>query len=282
MSLPRVSLVVFALLIGCARAGSTAGDEPDADGVINLGPDADPSRPDGSGGGGDPVDAAPPDAFVQGECTLVPQTGCQAGQACDLDDTELATAGTLCRNAGIGSDTSTCTTNTQCAAGYTCLGGSPTTSQCYEFCAGDSDCLLLQGGLCVIQIVYGDPPMDVPGVKVCSKACDPLVSSGCPTAFGCHVYQEESPGTRFFTHCLPSGGGGQEATCAADEDCQVNYSCVNTGLATNPIRCLKNCIVDPGGGVGTGCSGLAGTACVGFTNAPTINGNEYGVCWDGN
>src|SRR5688500_8488730 len=103
MSLPRVCLVVLTsvsvLVTACASAGTPGtgnGDGPDGSG-ISLGPDADPSRPDGSGGGpGDPADAAPPDAFVQGECTLVPQTGCQAGQACDLDDTMLSTAGTLC------------------------------------------------------------------------------------------------------------------------------------------------------------------------------------------
>jgi hypothetical protein len=234
-------------------------------------PDADPNRPD-STVIQLPPDAAPDDANVAAACTLVPQSGCP-GEACDLDDAMLATGGTVCRPVtAMGMDTSTCAGVTTCAAGWTCLGASATESQCYEFCATDSQCAPATGGLCVINIVYGTPPMEVPGVTVCSKACDPLDGSGCPSTWGCHVYQEEPPGTRFFSHCAPSGPGGQNAACVDDTDCQQNYSCVNTGMSN---VCLKNCNVT----TNTGCAGIAGTACTGFTNHPVVGGAEYGVCF---
>lgn len=277
---------IFALLMlsltSCATAGGDApGTGADADPNAPR-PDADPSAPDADPSNPPPdanVSNPPPDAMVAPmECTLVaPQTGCPAGEACDLDDTMLATGGTECRPVtAMGTETSTCAGVTACAAGYTCLGGAGT-SQCFKFCSTDSNCSPTAGGLCTIDIVYGAPPMEVPGATVCSKACDPLNSSGCPSSFGCHVYQEP-PGTaeRFFTHCSPSGAGGQEATCTDDTSCQANYSCVQINMTTN--KCLKNCNVS----TNTGCAGLpAGNSCVGFSEPAVVGGFEYGVCFDG-
>ncbi len=55
-------------------------------------------------------------------CQLVPQSGCP-GQACDLDLNHLDVAGTTCRAITTpGTEQSTCSTLSDCAAGYLCMG----------------------------------------------------------------------------------------------------------------------------------------------------------------
>lgn len=272
------------MVAACAsgRATLDGGDEDDAGGgggadAAEGAIDAPAGGLDGGGPGGTPdaaamgtPDAAPP---ACSPCTLVPQCGCGAMEACDLDGTMLPSGGTTCRAVTApGMGASTCTGVTTCAAGWVCLGPSGG-SACYEYCTSDSQCDGM-GGLCTVEITYGSPPMPVPGAKVCSPNCTVVSSSpaGCPTGWGCHVYYN-SDEARHFTWCTKTGGGGQESPCTTDEDCQAGYSCVNAG----GNKCLKNCNKT----TNTGCAGLAGTSCVGYSTPAVIAGTEYGACWDG-
>lgn len=211
-------------------------------------------------------DAAVPDARVAIDaapaCTLVSQTGCTVGLACDLDQAKLATAGTYCRAINTaGTEPSTCTGPTRCAAGLMCINGT-----CRRFCNADTDCTA-PGGKCEIEISYG--PGTVPGVKLCTKNCNPMTASGCPALQGCHV-SAYANGTKVLTDCDGAGTSGQDAVCTDATICQAGYECVGPqGGAT----CLKYCRYDPAGG---DCG--AGQSCYSFQYALVVGPQEYGVC----
>ena len=255
----RLAIVaVLSLAAACASANVGGGDGGDDD-----------DRPDARRVDAPPItvtDAGPPDAVAN--CSLVPQSGCPMGQSCDLDGDRLSTGGTICRMTGTGRDSNECTLDTDCAAGYSCIG-STTAASCMELCRTDADCTA-PGGLCLIEIVDGAGntiPGPGPGGKVvvCTQNCDVVTSSGCPAAWGCHPYLD---GTRGLTACTEAGGSGQGASCTNDTSCLAGYSCYNTGTA---MQCLKNCRIGAGG-----CPG--GTSC-GSLNPPfVLGGTEYGAC----
>jgi hypothetical protein len=124
-----------------AEDGATGGDgatvdsaEPDGASPDGAGPDAlvsvDANIIDATviDGAVTPIDAAVPvDAAVPIDangcatqpCSLAPQCGCTAPLTCDIDFTDLM--GTACRAVNVpGTETSTCTTFSECAAGYVC------------------------------------------------------------------------------------------------------------------------------------------------------------------
>lgn len=285
MSVTGFRASILALVVaGCATAGDGTAGGADArlipldDAGNPILPDAGgPGTPD-SGGPGTPDASNPgtPDSGTPAMCTLVPNSGCGAGMACDLSCSATSCT-TDCRSVTTaGTDTSTCPSFFDCAAGYVCLGATPSTSSCHEYCSTDSQCMTGPGGLCVIQIVFGSPPMDViiDGmlVKTCSRNCNPITGTGCPSTWGCHVYQEAMGAMRFFTDCTPPGPMGQGGSCTSDADCQGGFTCVNDGVST---FCAKNCRYNPAPSP-SDC--LAGTGCVGLTSMPTIAGQEYGVC----
>src|SRR5687767_2270548 len=148
-------ILLVGALAACATGGGGGGDNPDArittgpDAPITLQPDAPVTTFDAGNG------------CSQQPCSLVPQCGCAAGEACDLDPDNLGTGGTLCRGAGSGTTSTICTSDENCAAGYGCVGfGGGST--CTEFCDDDTDCAG-GGSICAITLVYGTPSMPVPG-----------------------------------------------------------------------------------------------------------------------
>src|SRR5262245_43711384 len=104
------------------------------------------------------------------DCTLVPQTGCPASQACDL--TGADDGSTECRAVtGMGGADSLCNASaTVCSAGFTCVGVDADTSVCSRFCGLDSHCTGV-GARCVVGLVNGTTGDPIPGVTVCSNAC---------------------------------------------------------------------------------------------------------------
>jgi hypothetical protein len=250
-------LTVTALAGGCEfgdnRPLAAAGSRPDA-AVGTIEPDAAASSIDG---------AVQTDAAVDAEaCTLVAQTGCPAGRACDLADSD--TGDTECRRIDRdGDDRSLCDDAFDCGAGFTCVDDPAGESSCLRYCQDEGDCDN-PGGACDVELVdsAGDP---IPGVTLCTQSCNPVTSNGCPPTWGCQVYTGNDS-----TACRPSGPGGHMAVCTGDEDCRVGYGCVNAGQ----LVCLRNCRV----GVTGVCSQLSGTICTGYQDPAIIGGVEYGVC----
>ncbi len=266
MSRPRrmPSVVAVAVLIftGCATGsgGTPGGDGGHVDGHITVidSPtgtmvDAPVAQPD-----------APGSMCSKQPCSIVPQCGCTAGMACDLDGTMLSTGGTACRTAGPNGPNGACAAVTDCAAGDICLG-SP--GLCKKFCATNSDC---PGALCVVQIVSGTMP--IPGAIACSDACNPTNATGCGAGQGCHIYVVDPMATPVvnFGYCTNVGAGGQGAACTGDADCQADFGCFNNG--TNTL-CYKWCQKNPPAGT---CPGA--TTCQSLNPPAVLSGVEYGVC----
>jgi len=136
-------------------------------------------------------------------------------------------------------------------------------------CATDLDCT--GGGFCLGEITDGTGAT-VPGVRTCTRACNPITQTGCATGLYCGVFRENTGAMRYLTDCAaPPGTGGLGASCFDDGDCRGGYLCIDIdgfGLTT----CNPWCNVL----TGTGCPGF--TTCFGFMTPVIISGVEYGVC----
>lgn len=237
----------------------------DADGTSV---DADQVMPDANIVGG-------PDAFsemcMQDPCDLFPQCGCnaQAGEVCDLDFTMLSAEGiTTCRSVTVpGTESSTCTVSTGCAGGYVCVGG-----RCRRYCDTDADCPG-EGGICLVQLTVGDPPVDIGGAITCTTMCDPIATTnnGCPATWACHVYNYMGSG---ITDCAADGGGGDGTTCTTSSDCSPGLDCITIG---QDMTCEPTCVC-PNGDCAQGTCPVGTGTCGGFVEPPVIDGITYGVC----
>jgi hypothetical protein len=240
--------------------GSSVGD--DDDGGNNGDPDADPTAPDA-----DPT-TPPPDAnsCATQPCDLVPQCGCPANQACDIDFTDLN--GTACRGiASTGDENDTCTAINQCDAGYVCVGDSSGRT-CERYCETNADCTAPRG-LCAIQLI-DQQQMPIAGATICSSNCDPVAASNplCPTGWGCDLF---TAGTAEIVDCRVNGTATQGQACSATVHCAANFTCVNDSTSDVCGRICRR-------PAGTECSASPGTTCLGFTDAFVVGGQEYGVC----
>ena len=131
-------------------------------------------------------------------CRLVPQDGCDAGDACDLNNDNT----TSCRNVTTqGMVDSRCTGATGCAAGFSCREdeANPASKACAKFCKINADCGTLSR--CAFQAV--DDAGDPLNAKVCSNQCAILAQTGCPTGYGCIGIDNAADD---FTHCRVMGG----------------------------------------------------------------------------
>lgn len=112
----------------------------DAGGVAPHDAGVDAAVADGGPADGGPRDGGPVDA---GRCTIVPQSGCPAGQACRYQYTSMMRTGIACEPAGIGIDGQTCERfdggGDSCAPGYWC------SFFCRRSCNTDADCPALDG-----------------------------------------------------------------------------------------------------------------------------------------
>jgi hypothetical protein len=242
------SLFLAACGFGDDRTGAL---DPDPDAGESI--DAPPS----------PIDAPPTDAPIAA-CTLVPQSGCPAGRACDLTGTGGETTCREITAQGMADDT--CAGASQCAAGYTCVDTEDEGS-CLELCASDGDCAPANGSRCVIELedAGGQP---IPGGTYCTQACSPQTASGCPAAWNCLVLDDAGGDA---TRCIPAGADTQDVPCNSVLECAAGYTCVNHD---NTRTCQRNCRV----GVAGTCNAFPGTACGGFASPHVIAGVEWGVC----
>jgi hypothetical protein len=280
----RLASAFVVLLVACASS-RPSGTEVDgatdgaSDGEVadGAGGEDGASGPDGAGLDGASPDGAPAidaavDAAIDANtcptqpCTLFPQCGCTPPLTCDIDFTDLM--GTSCRGITTpGTETSACTTFTDCAAGYVCAGG-----RCHEWCGADSDCPQPRG-LCAIPITDGTTPVTT--TLTCSANCDPtnIAAGGCPAGQKCGFFSVDRGGMPLrVLDCAAAGPGAHGAACTADSGCAANTLCSTVSAQQ---RCRRVCNRTTGG---QECATLPGTTCIGFTGPLTVAGVEYGVC----
>jgi hypothetical protein len=275
-ALRGVALLAFvALASAVAGCGASAGDPHGG---------ADGGKADDPGGGGGDDDVGGDATCDTQPCDLYDQCGCESGQACDLDSDHLAEGTTVCRGVSSpGMTTSSCDGDEECAAGYGCFGDP---GQCRKYCQLDAQC---GNGYCNIPIEYdagGGNYQDVPGAKVCTKACkaDSAGGSGCPSDRACdfYWYDDGGPGDYWYTDCRPPGTGGDAASCSAsgNDDCLAGFGCfvITYTDGTDKDECRQICIWTVGGAagdrscaVGT-CHELGGDGIV-------VGDTEYGACF---
>jgi hypothetical protein len=251
---PLSTYLVFAgTVVGCGFGDDRLrGVDPDA-GVADAASTSIDARPG--------ADAAPSPDAPPAACSLVPQSGCPGGRACDF-----GTGGShVCRDVTVpGTTDDTCAGATQCAAGYSCISTSGSSS-CLELCAVDGDCAPATGSRCVIDVVDGNG-QPIPGGTYCSQACNPRSSAGCPSAWNCALFDDAAGD---YTRCVAAGTGTQGATCTSLLSCAPGYDCVSHDGVTT---CLRNCRL----GVTGDCA--AGLSCRGFAGGLVVGSVEWGVC----
>jgi len=232
------------------------------DPVVDITPDIAPDTAP------DPVVDITPDPVpdtgtcTESPCGLRPNCGCPAGQKCSLDDTGAR----ACMTAGTGTLRSTCVDDAGCAAGYICLltSSTGTTGACYPYCDTDADCT--GAGSACLQLYLDTTPIDA---FVCSYACEPPTSSGCPAGTGCDFYAGDVDGDTLveeFTDCNSYiGSGTQGSPCTSEADCAASYYCETSTY----LSCMAYCYYPSG-------SCPSGYAC--YSIGYYLGSNEVGLC----
>lgn len=284
-----VAAALLAGMVACAssrpggqgQVDATEDGAGDGDGATDQDGATDVDAPVSTGDGGDgpvvdaAIDARPIDAAIDAPidantcptqpCDLHAQCGCTPPLTCDLDFTDLV--GTSCRAVNVpGTETSTCNSFSECAAGYVCVG-----NRCRRYCDMDNDCQQPRGA-CAIQLTQGTPPMNIPGATTCSSNCEPITNPAgfCPTGMKCGFF--EGTNMRDIVDCTTAGAGQHGAACTMDSQCAAGMYCTTYNSLQ---RCRRICNRTTGGNE---CAAQAGTSCVGFTMPLTIGATEYGVC----
>ena len=254
------------LVVGCASATYVDRDAT-GDDVIDAHVDA-------------PIDAstdAPVSQCSQQPCSILPQCGCTtpAAPVCDLDGASFATGATKCRaDAFHGTENTACTMPTTCAAEHVCVG------RCRKYCDSDDDCAGA-GGICIIKLTTGNPPMNIPGVTTCTTDCIPSAidnSAVCPATWACHIYRESAGQQRYLTDCdpPPASGGTVGVVCTNNNSCRPGLDCVT--LNPGGPQCRPTCIC-PGGNCAAGTCAAGTGSCRGYTTPVVIGPITYGACF---
>jgi hypothetical protein len=204
----------------------------------------------------DASEAACLPATVTGPCTPFPQTGCGAGQNCEVPTSGVG----ACFNAGSTPQWSNCFgSSNACATGEQCIG-----EVCKPYCCSAADCT---GGLVTCEQVTGPDGGPLVGAKVCASGCDPVDASAiCGPAVTCDPFPWDGTG-HDHGDCLGGVGTGlQEAGCTGYADCAPGFECV-----TSRGYCAAWCRMD-----NPVCP--SPLTCKSFSSPPIIGGVEYGVC----
>jgi hypothetical protein len=266
----RVRLLVGLLaLSGCREDDSAV----ELDAAVELGPCGSPG----------------PSGCLSGPCSLLDQTGCPEGYACDLIGSDLETSEPQCRPIHVaGQQGDACADLTECGAGLFCIASGRDGNTCLHYCDSDDDCSGGPGALC-IQQAYAITSADggasdadggvasFPGVSLCSTSCDPISAKGCPPDWGCRIawYVGGQPRPDLFTLCSPRGGGKQGTGCTVTDDCAPGYYCAAVSNGGSSAKtCVKSCVV----GDDSTCSPLLDAKCYPFDMPQMLGQTSYGVC----
>lgn len=261
----------LALVAACASARSGGSDIDAADDDSGVVDDA----------GIDAIDAM---ACARTPCDILSQCGCTNAQApvCDLDFNQLPVGATTCRaNLLNGTETTTCSATNTCGPLHVCVVG-----RCRKYCDDDNDCAG-PGGICLIKLTYGNPPMDIPMAPLtCTTDCNPVTTTNatCPANWACHIYVDDPtppPGgqtgdERYLTDCDSQGGVGVGGACTSNRSCNAGLDCIN--LNPGGLQCHPTCVCPGGNCAGGSCPGGTGS-CRGYTTPVVINGVTYGACF---
>ncbi|KAB2895647.1 MAG: hypothetical protein F9K40_16045 [Kofleriaceae bacterium] len=263
----RAFLCSLVVLAGCASAN------------VNGGADATEDASDTTDAAVE-IDAA---ACARTPCDILSQCGCESNATtpvCDLDFNQLPVGATKCRASTLdGTETSTCSATTTCGPLHVCVGG-----RCRKYCDDNDDCAG-PGGLCLIDLTYGNPPMNIPmAPKTCTTDCNPtaVTNATCPASWACHIYFDDPDSMtmgdeRYLTDCEPQGGGGLDAACTGNRSCNAGLDCVT--FSSGGSRCRPTCICPNGNCAGGSCPMLNSGSCRDYTTAPVIGGVTYGACY---
>ncbi len=211
-------------------------------------------------------DDVPIDPCIDGtcpviECDLWDSTSCEFAEKCTLVGIDR-----VCVPAGTYTEGQICRSEEECGVGMSCLANGGSDRLCFRFCRDDFDCFGT-GSLCVYDLSYGEDTV-VPGVRLCSKSCDPISNMGCPDTFACMIYQEDGGFNRFLTDCDPHSGEGRDSDpCEGDVDCAPGFFCM-----PGENTCVRYCVYPTGYCVVGTCNAFIPTVQLGM--------KEYGYCWE--
>ena len=197
-------------------------------------------------------------------CKLtLPQCGCDEDQRCTVDG--LGTR--FCDKTGSARLGEECAAGDgDCGAGAICVGLSATLHACAAFCEADTDCAV--GGLCIRHLSDGNGGA-LPGVALCTEACDPAALTGCAASgTSCALLHETDGAQRWYTQCVVPTSTSHDGDACDATPCGPGLVCVDLDSVKT---CRALCVV--GGG---GCE--APTQCTAFQNAVTVGSVEYGSC----
>ena len=208
-----------------------------------------------------PVDAAevpPVDAPPAAECSIIPQDGCDPGDACDLGDPSSGPheCRDVTKNGGVDS---LCASVTECGVGLGCFGDEGD-FWCSRFCDSDAQCGANARCLVGLRDENDDPLPE----KLCTNACNALAQTGCPSGLKCNIFGD---GAQDFSDCGPSGTQLDGQACTSHSECLPGSICLG-----NADVCAELCNL---GGANT-CA--AGQTCRAFAATVIVQGISYGFC----
>src|SRR5690606_3855211 len=90
-------------------------------------------------------------------------------------------------------------------------------------------------------------------VTLCSRHCDPIAQTGCPSGAGCVLYADDAE-DRHLTDCVAGlGTGTQGDPCTDGSECAGGFACLDPDAGgAEPRQCLHWCDVVSGNGCATG------------------------------
>lgn len=167
--------------------------------------------------------------FPGGECIVTTQCGCESSQKCDVT---TASGFTTCGPAGTVAPYARCTRDSDCRAGYGCIG-----DVCERYCSGPDTTECGTGNACSSINSSGAA---IPGAFSCTRLCDPVNPSstaspflGCGAGAGCWPtkdgFSDCTASTATGTSgapCMNSNGESDSTLCAPGYVCGGSSGCV--------------------------------------------------------
>jgi len=180
-------------------------------------------------------------------CDPQSDTACTSADAGDASDAapeachmvvEGQQTASMCLNAGTGTDGTSCTVNTQCAAGFECVannGDGGTVGTCRHYCCEDSPCTAMT---------------------------DESITYFCDIATEVQPSSEKVPVCFVVSPCMPLGQGTQ---------CYYGQVCTIVEI-DNSKSLVATCDTEGTGALGDSCETeqcMSGMACIGATGQRT-------------
>jgi hypothetical protein len=213
-------------------------------------PPVDQGPPVDSGSG---ADLGPAGSCPAGPCDLV-ANGCATGEGCYfLSSATGAAPAPMCQASGIGVTGSSCTTYSNCAPGYTCIGATATTpGACEKYCCDTgSSAGCPSGATCSITLT--DSSGNPTGAALCHAPSNcAIFGADCAPGEACTLFGGDGS-----TDCSEAGTLTEGQTCIYANHCVPGFGCVNSGGAST---CQQLCNTTAGGApacpVGQTCNTL--------------------------